>query len=183
MPRLNSPGETSSQGRPWHPQWSCLLLVFQGARQYMADHEQRRAFFLLGAPTQWPCYTEWWLNEQLRTNAATLHDFNITRPQLLRSIGISLLPPLEWVRAAAMQILWKSSSLPVASQFYPSTWTPWAGMTTAHHFSAGRLFSAISSVKLAYDECIPPNGNRTNSPLVILHGLLFVITLISFVWQ
>ncbi|KIJ62850.1 hypothetical protein HYDPIDRAFT_176285 [Hydnomerulius pinastri MD-312] len=32
------------------------------------------------------------------------------------------------------------------------------------------MFSGVSSVKLAYDEYIPPNGNKTERPLVILHG-------------
>ncbi|KAI6122227.1 alpha beta-hydrolase [Pisolithus croceorrhizus] len=34
-----------------------------------------------------------------------------------------------------------------------------------------RPFSGLSPVSLAYDEYIPPNGNATDRPLVILHGL------------
>ncbi|KAN0092681.1 Alpha/Beta hydrolase fold [Tylopilus felleus] len=35
---------------------------------------------------------------------------------------------------------------------------------------ARRAFSSASSVELDYDEYIPPNGNKTERPLVILHG-------------
>ncbi|KAF8135137.1 alpha beta-hydrolase [Boletus edulis] len=35
---------------------------------------------------------------------------------------------------------------------------------------AGRAFSTVSSVELEYDAYIPPNGNKTERPLVILHG-------------
>ncbi|KIK94480.1 hypothetical protein PAXRUDRAFT_33490 [Paxillus rubicundulus Ve08.2h10] len=34
------------------------------------------------------------------------------------------------------------------------------------------MFSSASSVELAYDEYIPPNSNKTERPLVILHGFL-----------
>ncbi|KAF9223327.1 alpha/beta-hydrolase [Gyrodon lividus] len=33
-----------------------------------------------------------------------------------------------------------------------------------------RTFSSVSPVELEYDEYIPPNGNKTERPLVILHG-------------
>ncbi|KAH7884783.1 alpha beta-hydrolase [Phlebopus sp. FC_14] len=35
----------------------------------------------------------------------------------------------------------------------------------------GRTFSSIPSIQLSYDEYIPPDGNKTERPLVILHGL------------
>ncbi|KAF8442264.1 alpha/beta-hydrolase [Boletus edulis BED1] len=35
---------------------------------------------------------------------------------------------------------------------------------------AGRGFSAVSPVELEYDAYIPPNGNKSERPLVILHG-------------
>ncbi|KAF8839519.1 alpha/beta-hydrolase [Paxillus ammoniavirescens] len=34
------------------------------------------------------------------------------------------------------------------------------------------MFSGVSSVELQYDEYIPPNSNKTERPLVILHGFL-----------
>ncbi|KAI5998793.1 alpha beta-hydrolase [Pisolithus albus] len=39
------------------------------------------------------------------------------------------------------------------------------------HYYSWRPLSGLSSVPLAYDEYIPPNGNATDGPLVILHGL------------
>lgn len=34
--------------------------------------------------------------------------------------------------------------------------------------------TAISPVELHYDKVVPPDGNETEKPLVILHGLLYV---------
>ena len=34
--------------------------------------------------------------------------------------------------------------------------------------------SSVSPVELHYDKVVPPDGNETDRPLVILHGLLYV---------
>lgn len=36
--------------------------------------------------------------------------------------------------------------------------------------------SKPAPVDLAYDKLVPPNGNATETPLVIMHGLLYVYT-------
>ncbi|KAI6039851.1 alpha beta-hydrolase [Pisolithus marmoratus] len=46
-----------------------------------------------------------------------------------------------------------------------------SSLTSAFRLHQRRPLSGLSSVSLAYDEFIPPNGNATDRPLVILHGL------------
>ncbi len=40
--------------------------------------------------------------------------------------------------------------------------------------------SVVKPVELHYDKVIPPDGNATDRPLVILHGLLYAFHCISF---
>lgn len=46
-------------------------------------------------------------------------------------------------------------------------------LATAKRRNAARHFSSVvAPVELRYDKYIPPNGNETENPLVIAHGLL-----------
>ena len=47
--------------------------------------------------------------------------------------------------------------------------------TVTNDCTLGRPLTGVPSVRLDYDKYIPPNGNETERPLVILHGFLYVV--------
>ncbi len=40
--------------------------------------------------------------------------------------------------------------------------------------------SKPAPVDLVYDKLVPPDGNETETPLVIMHGLLYVLILLDY---